>query len=103
MLNVEEFASRASHLYQQHGSPESAASALDKASKVVEQKHPEIALRFYQRALDISMVSFFISVVIDILIYIYPMTKLPFKIEDSSRTAAEYACKVSRILVKLQM
>lgn len=56
-MQVEEFANRASHLYQQHGSPESAASALDKASKVVEQKHPEIALRFYQRALEISMVS----------------------------------------------
>ena len=56
LLEVEEFASRASHLYQQHGSPESAASALDKASKVVEHKHPEIALRFYQRALEISMV-----------------------------------------------
>lgn len=56
MLHVEEFANRASHLYQQHGSPESAASALDKASKVIEQKHPEIALRFYQRALEISMV-----------------------------------------------
>uniref|UniRef100_T1PC55 Gamma-soluble NSF attachment protein n=1 Tax=Musca domestica TaxID=7370 RepID=T1PC55_MUSDO len=79
LLSVEEYAGRASHLYQQHGSPESAASALDKASKVVEQKHPEIALRFYQRALEISM------------------------IEDASRTAAEYASKVSRILVKLQM
>ncbi|XP_046810792.1 gamma-soluble NSF attachment protein isoform X2 [Lucilia cuprina] len=79
LLQVEEFANRASHLYQQHGSPESAASALDKASKVVEQKHPEIALRFYQRALEISM------------------------IEDSTRSAAEYASKVSRILVKLQM
>ncbi|XP_065369484.1 gamma-soluble NSF attachment protein [Calliphora vicina] len=79
LLQVEEFACRASQLYQQHGSPESAASALDKASKVVEQKHPEIALRFYQRALEISM------------------------IEDSTRSAAEYASKVSRILVKLQM
>lgn len=56
MLSVEEYAGRACHLYQQHGSPESAASALDKASKVVEQKHPEIALRFYQRALEVSMV-----------------------------------------------
>ncbi|KAM7344311.1 gamma Soluble NSF attachment protein 1 [Cochliomyia hominivorax] len=79
LLQVEEFANRASNLYQQHGSPESAASALDKAAKVVEQKHPDIALRFYQRALEISM------------------------IEDSTRSAAEYASKVSRILVKLQM
>lgn len=58
---MEEFANRASHLYQQHGSPESAASALDKAAKVVEQKHPEIALRFYQRALEISMVNIELS------------------------------------------
>lgn len=57
LLQVEEYACKASSLYQQHGSPESAASALDKASKVVEQKHPDIALRFYQRALEISMVS----------------------------------------------
>lgn len=53
---MEDYANKASNLYQQHGSPESAASALDKAAKVVEQKHPEIALRFYQHALEISMV-----------------------------------------------
>lgn len=58
-MNVEEYANKASNLYQQHGSPESAASALDKAAKVVEQKHPDIALRFYQHALEISMVNIF--------------------------------------------
>lgn len=55
-MQVEEYANKASNLYQQHGSPESAASALDKAAKIVEHKHPEIALRFYQHSLEISMV-----------------------------------------------
>ncbi|KAH8291374.1 hypothetical protein KR054_011007 [Drosophila jambulina] len=76
---AEEYANRAANLYQQHGSPEAAASALDKAAKLVEHKHPDIALRFYQHALEVIM------------------------IEDSVRQAAEYASKVSRILVKLRM
>uniref|UniRef100_A0A1A9UJ22 Gamma-soluble NSF attachment protein n=1 Tax=Glossina austeni TaxID=7395 RepID=A0A1A9UJ22_GLOAU len=79
LLQVEEYANKAANLYQQHGSPESAAAALDKAAKVVEQKHPDMALRFYQHALEVSM------------------------IEDSSRSAIEYCSKVSRILVKLRM
>ncbi|XP_017018584.1 gamma-soluble NSF attachment protein [Drosophila kikkawai] len=76
---AEEYANKAANLYQQHGSPEAAASALDKAAKLVEQKHPDLALRFYQHALEVIM------------------------IEDSVRQAAEYASKVSRILVKLKM
>ncbi|KAH8237118.1 hypothetical protein KR038_004616 [Drosophila bunnanda] len=76
---AEEYANKAANLYQQHGSPEAAASALDKAAKLVEHKHPDIALRFYQHALEVIM------------------------IEDSVRQAAEYASKVSRILVKLRM
>lgn len=78
MEQVEEFANKACSLYQQHGSPEAAAAALDKAAKLTEQKHPEIALRFYQHAVEVIL------------------------IEDSTRQAAEFCSKVSRILVKLQ-
>ncbi|KAH8401844.1 hypothetical protein KR009_008245, partial [Drosophila setifemur] len=75
---VEDYANKAANLYQQHGSPEAAASALDKAAKLTEQKHPEMALRFYKQALEVIM------------------------IEDSVRQAAEIASKISRTLVKLQ-
>nr|XP_016927953.1 gamma-soluble NSF attachment protein [Drosophila suzukii] len=75
---VEEYANKSANLYQQHGSPEAAASALDKAAKLTESKHPDMALRFYQHALEVIM------------------------IEDSVRQAAEFASKVSRILVKLR-
>ncbi|EDV37524.1 uncharacterized protein Dana_GF13483 [Drosophila ananassae] len=78
LAEVEEYANKACSLYQQHGSPEAAATALDKAAKLTENKHPDMALRFYQHALEVIM------------------------IEDSVRQATEYASKVSRILVKLQ-
>ncbi|CAD7078536.1 unnamed protein product [Hermetia illucens] len=79
LTQVEEFANRACHLYQQHGSPESAASALDKAAKVLEANSPEAALRLYQHAIEVVMN------------------------EDSTRQAAEYASKISRLMVKLGM
>ncbi|XP_036333275.1 gamma-soluble NSF attachment protein [Rhagoletis pomonella] len=75
---IEENVNKACNLYQQHGSPEAAATALDKAAKIVEQKHPELALTFYKHALEVVM------------------------LDDSTRHAAEYASKISRILVKLQ-
>ncbi|BFG05490.1 gamma-soluble NSF attachment protein [Drosophila madeirensis] len=78
LLEIEEYVNKACSLYQQHGSPEAAASALDKAAKLTEQKHPELALRFYQHAIEVIM------------------------IEDSTRQATEYSSKVSRILVKLR-
>lgn len=78
LVDVEEYANKACSLYQQHGSPEAAASALDKAAKLTEQKHPEIALRFYQHAVEVIL------------------------IEDSTRQAAEFSSKVSRLLVKLK-
>ncbi|XP_014215904.1 gamma-soluble NSF attachment protein-like [Copidosoma floridanum] len=64
-------------LYQQHGSPESGASVLDKAGKILEQKEPEKAMELYKRAADICMG------------------------EDSPRQAAEYMSKVARFLVRL--
>ncbi|ALC42431.1 CG6208 [Drosophila busckii] len=78
LTDVEEYANKACSLYQQHGSPEAAASALDKAAKLTESKHPDMALRFYQHAVEVIL------------------------IEDSTRQASEYCSKVSRLLVKLR-
>ncbi|XP_030387120.1 gamma-soluble NSF attachment protein [Scaptodrosophila lebanonensis] len=77
LSEIEEYANRACKLYQQYGSPEAAAAALDKAAKLTEQKHPEMALRFYQHSLEVIL------------------------IEDSTRQASEIASKISRTLVKL--
>lgn len=52
-----QLAERACNLYQQHGSPESGAASLDKAAKILEQNNPEQALRLYQKAADVVMVS----------------------------------------------
>ncbi|OXU24566.1 hypothetical protein TSAR_000776 [Trichomalopsis sarcophagae] len=72
-------AHRACSLYEQHGSPESGATVLDKAAKMLEATQPEQALELYKRASDVVMG------------------------EDSPRQAAEYMSKVARILVKLGM
>lgn len=76
---IEEYANKACSLYQQHGSPESGAATLHKAAKMLEGAHPDIALRFYQHALEVVM------------------------IEDSVRQGCEYATKISRLMVKLGM
>lgn len=54
--DVHEYAEKACSLYQQHGSPEAAAAALDKAAKMVVTDHPEKALQLYQHAVDVVMV-----------------------------------------------
>ncbi|KAL1130600.1 hypothetical protein AAG570_011846 [Ranatra chinensis] len=79
LRRVVELAERACSLYQQHGSPDAASSALDKGAKIIETAHPEQALRLYQHAADVAMT------------------------EDNIRQAAEYFSKTARILVKLQM
>lgn len=79
MREVFELAQRACSLYQQHGSPDSGAAALDKAAKMLEATQPDQALRLYQQAADVVM------------------------IEDSPRQGAEFISKVARIMVKLQM
>ncbi|XP_066585859.1 gamma-soluble NSF attachment protein-like [Prorops nasuta] len=76
---VPKLAHSACSLYQQHGSPESGATVLDKAGKMIESTQPEPALELFKRAADIMMG------------------------EDSPRQAAEYMSKVARLLVKLQM
>lgn len=58
LVEVQQYAEKACNLYQQHGSPEAGAAALDKAAKMLEAEHPEKALSLYQHALDVVMVSF---------------------------------------------
>lgn len=54
--SIRDLAEKASNLHQQHGSPESAASSLDKAAKILESNYPQEALALFQHALDVSMV-----------------------------------------------
>ncbi|XP_015586077.1 gamma-soluble NSF attachment protein [Cephus cinctus] len=79
LSEVPKLAHSACSLYQEHGSPESSATVLDKAAKMLESTEPEQALQLYQRAADVVMN------------------------EDSPRQAAEYMSKAARILVKLKM
>lgn len=79
LSEVPKLAHSACTLYQQHGSPESGATVLDKGAKLVEATEPEMALELYKRAADVVMG------------------------EDSPRQAAEYMSKAARILVKLKM
>lgn len=54
--DIEELAHRACRLYQQQGSPEAGASALDKAAKIIEAQYPLQALSCYQHAVEVVMV-----------------------------------------------
>jgi len=65
-------------LFREHGTPDTAALALDKGAKIVENKHPEVALDLYIKAIDVVM------------------------IEDRPSQASEFAAKAARILVKLK-
>ncbi|XP_059482574.1 gamma-soluble NSF attachment protein-like [Neocloeon triangulifer] len=79
LRDVQKLAEKSCHLYQQHGSCDSAAMALDKGAKIIEGQYPEQALQLYQRAADVVM------------------------LEDNARLGSEYASKVARIMVKLGM
>lgn len=79
LCDIRGLAERACNLYQQHGSPESGATILDKAAKILEPSRPEDALQLFKQAVDVAT------------------------IEDSTRQGAEYASRVSRIMVKLGM
>ncbi|XP_008549734.1 gamma-soluble NSF attachment protein isoform X1 [Microplitis demolitor] len=78
LSEIPQLAHRSCSLYQQHGSPESGATVLDKAGKMIESNDPEAALPLFQRAADIVLG------------------------EDSPRQAAEYLSRVARIFVKLK-
>lgn len=56
LSEVPVLAHSAASLYQQHGSPESGATVLDKAGKMLESTDPEAALPLFQRAAEIVMV-----------------------------------------------
>lgn len=57
LIEIEELGHRACKLYQQQGSPEAGAAALDKAAKIIEHTLPEAALNLYKHALEVVMVS----------------------------------------------
>lgn len=61
LSEVPKLAHSACTLYQQHGSPESGATVLDKGAKLVEATEPEMALELYKRAADVVMVIFCFS------------------------------------------
>lgn len=56
LSEIPQLAHRSCSLYQQHGSPESGATVLDKAGKMIESNDPEAALPLFQRAADIVLV-----------------------------------------------
>lgn len=56
MSEVQKLAHRACSLYQQHGSPESGITSLDKAAKILEPSLPEAAMELNRRAAEIAMV-----------------------------------------------
>ncbi|CAG9854124.1 unnamed protein product [Phyllotreta striolata] len=78
LKDIAQYAERAANMYQNQGNGESAASSLDKAAKILESQYPADALKLFQHATEIAM------------------------IQDSTRQAAEYISKVSRLHVKLQ-
>lgn len=53
-----EFAHRACRLYQQQGSPEAGAGALEKTAKMVETKDPASAINVLQHAIEVLMVNY---------------------------------------------
>lgn len=57
LTEIEDLAHRACRLYQQQGSPEAGAGALDKAAKIIEPQLPESALNLYQHAVEVVSVS----------------------------------------------
>ena len=56
LSEVSKLAHSACGLFQQHGSPESAVTALDKAAKMLEATQPQQALELFRRAVDIISV-----------------------------------------------
>ena len=73
---IVDYASRGALLYRQAGNPESAATLLEKAAKILEPKFPEKALDLYTKA------------------------ALTIANEDRPKEAAEYLTKVARLNAK---
>lgn len=49
-------ACESSSLYQQHGSGDAGAGVLDKTAKIIEERAPELAVKLYQQAAEVSSV-----------------------------------------------
>lgn len=62
LSEVSKLAHSACSLFQQHGSPESGVTTLDKAAKMLEATQPQQALELFRRAADIIMVGLFFYV-----------------------------------------
>lgn len=69
---------RASQLFQEHGTPDTAALSLDKGAKMIEAKYPAEAARLYEKAADVVL------------------------LEDRPRQSAEFLGKSARLMVKLK-
>ncbi|KAK4020850.1 hypothetical protein OUZ56_002794 [Daphnia magna] len=74
---ISTIAHKACQLFQEHGSPDTAALLLDKSAKMIEPHLPEDALVLYKRAMEVVMV------------------------EDRPRQASEFASRAGRLLVRL--
>ncbi|XP_057370935.1 gamma-soluble NSF attachment protein-like [Daphnia carinata] len=74
---ISTIAHKACQLFQEHGSPDTAALLLDKSAKIIEPHLPEDALVLYKRAMEVVMV------------------------EDRPRQASEFASRAGRLLVRL--
>lgn len=78
IMEAVEMIKRACQLFREHGTPDTAALALEKGAKMIEAKYPELALDLYTQAADVVM------------------------IEERPAQASEYAGKAARILIKLK-
>ncbi|XP_055319589.1 gamma-soluble NSF attachment protein-like [Sitodiplosis mosellana] len=78
-VEMVDFAHRACQLYQQQGSPEAGAGALEKTAKMVESKDPAAAINVLQHAVEVLMIE-----------------------ESSSRQAAEHLSKISRLQIRIE-
>lgn len=78
LIETANLVERACQLFQEHGTPDTAALSLDKGAKIIESKYPERALRLYLKAAEVVL------------------------LEDRPRQAAEYLSKAARLQVKLR-
>ncbi|XP_054706201.1 gamma-soluble NSF attachment protein-like [Uloborus diversus] len=69
---------RACQLFREHGTPDTAALALERGAKMIESRQPEVALDLYKKAAEVVM------------------------IEDRPTQAAEHVGKATRLLLKLK-
>lgn len=76
--SVMKYFEHSSHLFREHGIPDTAALTLNRGAQIVESKYPEKAAEWYGQASDVTM------------------------LEDRPRQAAEYANKAVRIYLKLK-